>query len=911
VHRATLPNGLQIVLKENHSSPLATVVVTYRVGSRNDAPGRTGSAHLLEHMLFNGTNAHPGREGITHALQRLGAQWDADTDFDRTEYYETVPIEALPDALVLEAERMRSMVFVPEELNIERKAVLNELERDANDPGSVLDNAVRAAAIVSHPCHYPILGLRADVEHASADQLRGYYDQYYQPDNATVVVVGDFHADEILRRIRGAFGSLAGGHSFPPVEGDEPPQHGERRVLLRRPGERAIVELAWRCPGIRSPDYSAVSVLMDTLDASGGSLEKAIVDAGLATAASAEYSASLDPNLCSLTAEVRPGIPLERVEAAIRNVVTKARLEPVDEAALRRTKMRRTLGMLLGQDGASAQAFALAASSALADDTKAPSKTSRIQGVAATDILRVANRYLGESSLTTGWYVPEGEAGPAAGEPIRGPRQVHHAGGAGRSTLSARDGLSFRQAPEMQIEPSPRLAQRPASHPVTREAILGNGLRVVVVENHSVPIFVVSGAVLAGSIHELPSEMDLADVTSSMLERGTALHTKQEVVDRLADVGAVVSIGAECEEDDISCLIDSDEYVPFQASGAKQSFPIALDLLAEELMQPAFGAGEFAREIREDVAAALESDDSTAARGFRTLMQLLYAPEHPYYCPAPGSELRSLKRMTLENVRQWYRTYYGPDRTMLAVVGDVNATEVLKAIEARFGRWTRVGGPAVKLPAGGRASQPEDRTVHVRGRPNVDILIGAPGALSEADPEFAAAMIANYVLGGDDRGLLYRHVREELGLTYDISSTLTGLHVAGPWVISLTTGPSTTSQALQATRSVVQGWYDKGIDAGTLMRAQRSLAFDFDSNLGTDSGLASALLGFEISGVPVDSVWRYSSEIRATSLAAVNAAIRRYFNPDRLATAVCGDVPEDRAGGVHAPPRKAVGGGVP
>src|SRR5215216_2953557 len=253
VREFRLANGLKLLLAQNRVAPVATFLVLYRVGSRNEAVGHTGATHLLEHMLFKGTPTFNKAKGtqVAATLQRVGADFNATTWYDRTNYFETVPSDALELAVHLEADRMRNSFIADEDRRSEMTVVRNELERGQNEPMLVLDEAVYAAAFREHPYHHPTIGWRADVEGVPTARLKEFYDTFYHPNNTTVILVGDFdraHALELINRYFGAYDVPA--HPIPEVYTAEPEQQGERRLVIRRAGELALVQMAFHTPGV-------------------------------------------------------------------------------------------------------------------------------------------------------------------------------------------------------------------------------------------------------------------------------------------------------------------------------------------------------------------------------------------------------------------------------------------------------------------------------------------------------------------------------------------------------------------------------------------------------------------------------------------------------------------------------------
>jgi zinc protease len=889
VREALLSNGLKVLLREDHSAPVATFVVYYKVGSRNEHTGNTGSTHLLEHMQFKGSAHFPGREGIYGELTRLGANFNATTARDRTNFFETVPSDKLPFAIALEADRMRNSTFTDADRQSEMTVVRNELERGENDPARLQEQLMWATSIIAHPYHHPVIGWRSDVENVPTAQLRAFYDTYYQPDNAVAVAVGDFKSDEVLRLIVDAFGIYPGGHTFPPVYTTEPAQKGERRFVIRKPGEIGLVSVGWHLPPVDSMDVPALKALQlvlagtlnvnefgDPLDPGiSNRLYRDLVETQLATGADMDYTLMIDENVGSITAQVRPEVSPQKVEDALRTEIRKLQTEPVTDVELKRVKNRARAAFARSQDGTFGQAMALGYFGLIADWRLARDFAARIDKVSAQDIERVARTYFTDKGLTVGWFVPESAA--AAGAPV----SLFGRQRGGHESYLPGDGSERVAQAVAAGGPSPQAPAAPAgsgSAPEIHKKTLPNGLRIIVQENHTNPTFALSGAIFAGSIQEKTDQIGLSSCTSDMIERGTKRHTKFELAAQLEDVGASFGFGGGFEQ------------VSVGAGGLNEDLDRILDVMAEELLEPAFQPDELQKVIAEEIAGTQQGEDSTNVRARRALMQALYPKDHPLYIDDPKEVIRQLKTIDVARIRDFYRTFYGPDRTILTIVGDVDAQSVFQKIEARLGNWSRVGGPPPSAPVVPTRTESGRMVIQMEDKSNVDILMGEQQPLKRADAEYYPAMMSNYILGGDS-GRLFRHVRNELGLTYGIGSSLSASLIAGPWTIGLSVNPQLIDKSLSAVHEVLDTWHSGGVKPEELDHAKTEIVGLFKVGLGSNGGLAGVLNQYEVLGLGAEWVKEHPKKIQAVTLESANAAIMKYFFPDHLMTVLSGTVP--------------------
>jgi zinc protease len=431
VREFRLANGLKVLLVANRVAPVVTVCVLYRVGSRNEAVGHTGATHLLEHMMFKGTPDFNTRKNtqVAATLQKIGADFNATTWYDRTNYFETVPSDQLELALRLEADRMRNSLIADEDRQSEMTVVRNELERGQNEPAMVLDESVYATAFREHPYHHPTIGWRADVENVPTARLKLFYDTFYHPNNATLVVVGDFNEGECLSLVERYFGAHAATReAIPEVYTDEPAQEGERRLIVRRAGELALVQIGWRTPSVlgetrvlsnaelaeraanppEANDIYALVVLAAAMSHGVTSrLYQSLVERELAVAVQANCDQFRDPGLFNVYATVRPTVEPREVEAAILSEFARAGEEGLTEEETRKATRQIVARTFYDRDGTHNVAAQISEAEAVADWRFYQTYAARISRVSTEDVRRVARKYFTEDNRTVGYFIPK------------------------------------------------------------------------------------------------------------------------------------------------------------------------------------------------------------------------------------------------------------------------------------------------------------------------------------------------------------------------------------------------------------------------------------------------------------------------------------------------------------------------
>jgi len=403
-------NGLTVLVAPDHSAPVVTFQVTYRVGSRNEVTGTTGATHILEHLMFKGSESFndPKGNSVKQYLEKVGGQFNASTGVDRTTYFATVGRESLEGYVAIEADRMRHLWLHEADRRSEMTVVRNEYERGKNDPDSVLMEEVTAAAYVALPYHHPTIGWRSDIEHVPIEKLHEFYDTFYWPNNATVTIVGDVDAADALGLVRKYYGAYTRSpQPIPAIYTEEPEQTGARRVVIKRPGELGTVVIAHKVPNGRDADQPALDML-DAILSSGKNarLYRALVDKGLALNAGAGTDLHRDLSLHSMYASLAPGSTPEQVEAALLAEMDKVKTTGVTAAEIERVKQQYVAADAYKRDGTAAKASELNEWIAVGDWTLYVTFPQKVQQVTAADVQRVAREYFGEDKSTTGWFIP-------------------------------------------------------------------------------------------------------------------------------------------------------------------------------------------------------------------------------------------------------------------------------------------------------------------------------------------------------------------------------------------------------------------------------------------------------------------------------------------------------------------------
>ena len=940
-----LPNGMKVLLVENRVAPVVTFLVLYKVGSRNEAVGYTGSTHLLEHMMFKGTPTFNKDKNtqIAATLQKIGADFNATTWYDRTNYFETVPSDQLELAVKLEADRMRNSFIADADRQAEMTVVRNELERGQNEPMLVLDEAVYATAFREHPYHHPTIGWRADVENVPTARLKTFYDTFYHPNNATAIAVGDFDRAHLLELIAKYFGPYpATKDPIPEVYTQEPPQQGERRLVVRRAGELALIQMAFHTPGalgqmnVLSNEELATRALnppaendiypLVVLSAAMSNgvtsrLYQALVEKELAVNVNTHADQFRDPGLFNIYATVSPNVEPHKVEEVVLAELGRVAHEGLVEAETAKAKQQILAQLAFDRDGTHSIASQMSEAEAVADWRFYKDYATNISRVSSADTRRVAQKYFIEDNRTIGYFIPKQTGGN--GESANGGRP------SGIQRTPVPHGLKFYSDPEVNDSTMPEDEKERKSSSggsTTPQAIeqqgvamrgdkssdaakpniptsasgsniaslaeritrteLPHGAVLLVLENHATPTVAIRGTLRAGSYFDPQDKPGLAYITADMLERGTHRRSKLQIAYDLESVGAEIDFSIDPFAVNIS------------GRSLSKDLPLLMATLAEELREPAFPADELEKLKQQTIATIQEQQANTRIRAYERLTQLIFDPAHPFYIPSGAQIIKSINSITVEDVRRFYMEYYGGRSLILTVVGNVPAGNVRKLFHESFSEFTGPQSIDINVIDPSEQMTAQREVVLLKEKSNVDVMLGSAAPLRRDAEDYYAATLANSALGESTlSSRLGLQVRDREGLTYGIGSRFRAPSLAaGPWYIAVSVNPQNVERAIGSALDVLRDYVQNGIRPDELADEKSSAIGSFKVSLSTNKGLAAALWNAEFYNLGLDYIDRYPQLIQAVTVEEVNAAIRKYFRPDHLTVVIAGDY-EDAATG--------------
>ncbi len=860
-----LSNGLLVLTKEVHSAPVFNLMVWYRLGSSNENIGQTGMTHLLEHMLFKGTKNFQKGE-MTKLIKSRGGLYNGATWLDYTNYWTLMSSEHLDLALRIEADRMVNAIIDPLEFKSEMVVVRSELEGRENNPGILLYKEFVAAAYRQHPYRWPIIGWRSDVEGITRDEVYQYYKDYYGPNNAILVLVGDFDTQTALSLIKTHFGKLPKAKPVRPIRTIEQPQKGERRIELNGKGSSHRILIGFHTVNATHPDSYPLAVMDQILSGGRSSrMYQSLVENGLAVSAWSSIMPTKYPSLFSLGAVGASGITSSQLEKSILAEIEKIKSEPVSDEELERAKKQIEAYFIFNNDSVSDQAEQLGFFEIVSSWKMIDQYLPNINKVTKEDILRVARKYLTSENRTIASFIPTERGVDSISTPILGPAHYEHENFS--STLvKDRNTKAFfsKKSKTKNIKPFRKT--------------LENGLVLIVQENHSNKTISIRGYVNAGSYFDPPERLGVSALTANMLERGTLARSSLDIAKAIENTGGSISIEHGIES------------VRFQASMLTRDFSIVVALLADQLRNPVFPEDQLEKLKNEVISRLIQEKENPDALASRALYNRLFPQGHPYHKQTLEQQINSIKSITRDDLVQFHKLHYGPKGACIVIVGDVDPKTAETVVNEYFGTWT--GGSTVKpvIPDVAMPNESSTLSIKIQDKSETSILFGHPCGIKRNSPEYYAYVVMNHILGGGGAlsSKLGDIIRDKMGLAYDVYSTFDATLGQGLWYASIGVNPGNVQKAVDALKTTITEYHTKGQTKQEFEQAKQFLIGYFPVGLETNSGVARVLMNAEFYGLGLDYIQRYPEIYNSITLEQVKSAAKKYLHPDKALLVIAG-----------------------
>jgi zinc protease len=865
VRKTTLANGMTILTKEVHNAPVVTVQVWYKIGSRDEATGVNGIAHQLEHMLFKGTKERPIQFGRLFAA--LGSNFNAFTSYDQTAYFGTVEKNKLTSLLTLEADRMQNSTIDTEKLTGEKRVVISELQGYENSPSYRLDRAVKRAAFPKTPYGLTVGGTKADVEKFTVEQVKSYYDAYYTPNNATLVVVGDFDTATLMAKVQETFGKVPRREvkvTKPTTTIGATPT--KRRLTLKEPGTTQIASMVYPLPEANHPDVPAIDIMNYILTEGRSSrMYQSIIETGIATSLDGGAANLSAGGWYEVSAVVEVGKSLPKLEAAVEKEIKLIQAQAPTPAEVSRAKAQLKAGYLLANRDINSQARQLGNDQTTAGDYQFTDKyLAGVERVTAADVQRVAKKYLQDKFKTIGFFQPT---------QITGKAEAPGSGG-GKTTENHSPGTPVDPAELAKYLPALDADTASQTQALPQEVKLKNGLRVFLLPDSSTPTITISGNIQAGTEFDNPAKAGLATLTAGNLMSGTKTQTALEIATTLENRGAGIGFGA------------SREGVSLGGNALSKDLPILLNTLGDVLQNANFPTQKFELSRQRALTSLKLELDSPNAVARKKFQQTIYPKNHPFTI-FPTDQ--TLKQLTAKDLQTFYGQHYLPSNTILAIVGDFKVPEIKRLLEASLGNWSLSAKPAkLNYPVPQFPTKQVLFNPALPGKTQAITLMGNK-AIDRKDPRFYSALVLNQILGGDTlSSRLGTEIRDRQGLTYGIYSSFAAGKRQGTFIISMQTAPEDAGKATQSTIALLKDLQTKGVTAAEVANSKRSLASNYTVDLASPDEIAGATLGNAIFGLNPNEISEFPKKIQAVTLEQVNQVAKELIQPDRFVIITAG-----------------------
>ena len=852
-------NGLRVLLKQDNTAPVATFMVTYEVGSRNEAIGYTGSTHLLEHLMFKGSRKFNTKKGnsVFQTLQSLGARMNATTWLDRTNYFAVLPSEHLETLIEIEADRMRNAYIKEEDRQSEMTVVRNEFERGQNSPSGVLDENIWATAYQAHPYHHSTIGWKEDIENVSIERLREFYDTFYWPNNATAIAIGDFTEKEALSMIKKHFGKIRKSTKpIPEVYTAEPKQEGIRTITLKRAGQQGIVGVAHKTPAATHPDAPAFMVLSSILSSGKNSrFYKNITDKGLTTSVYIWDSLFRDPGLFTVYANLSPDVDHKTVEKAVVDEYEKIKKDGVSDEEVKNAQTQLIASMKFRQDGSYAIASGLNEAIASGDWTLYTTYDEKIGTVTKEDVQRIVKEYFKEDLSTIGYFIPLG------------------AGGQNKKLAT-----SAKDLEKMKLKHYSEEEELLSSKVIDSEPV--EGVRLLTLKRGS-GVVTLTGSMLGGDIYA-SGNARTADMVAAMLDQGTTNMTKFEISAKLESAGARLG------------FFNGQARVGFSGKFLSEDTKMVFDLLADQLKNPLFAEEDLNKVKKRQVANYKRSKESTRGNATNNMLKAFYGTGHQNSPTDPDKAIEEIKKITPKNLKDFHLKNYGAGTMVIVAVGDVDHNSLERLIKEGFGGWKK--SPLKEKKETGKANKASDKVyVTMQDKTSTDFLVGTALGIDRYHPDYLPLYVATHTLGGNFSARLMQTVRVKEGLTYGINSSMRGFGNGndGYWMVGGTFSPKLLSKGESSTLREIKKWAEEGITQKELDITKSTLTGGFQVGFDSTGGLAGGILDAIIVHGDLTYLDNYPERIKAITLDEANTAISKYIFFDDLYQVAAGTIDQD------------------
>ncbi|WP_394761127.1 M16 family metallopeptidase [Phenylobacterium sp.] len=875
----TLANGLKVYASLDRSTPNVTVQVWYGVGSKDDPAGRSGFAHLFEHMMFKATRDLPA-ESFDRLTEDVGGLNNASTADDYTNYYEVVPANHLERLIWAEGERMGTLVIDEANFKSERDVVKEELRQRvlASPYGRLFALYLPQATYALHPYHRPGIGSIEELDAATIDDVRAFHEAYYRPDNAALVVVGNFDAAQLNAWIDRYLAPLKNPtQPIKRVTAVEPPRTGPGVYDGYGPNvPLPAVAITWLGVKASDPDAPALKML-DALLSGGKSsrlYDSLVYDKQIAAEIYSNADLPAQPGNFAVGAILASGHSIAEGEAALLAQVQRLRDATPSAAELASAKTQLIAGKLRERETIDGRGFALGYALRIdGDPAKANTELAELQAVTPADVQRVARKYLDPQRRMTIRYRPESERpkGEVAAKTSTPPeRVVDYTGPV--FTLAAE---GQREAPPPVAAPVSPVLPKPA------EKTLANGLRVIVARSSSLPLVTADLTLKTGGWADPKGLAGAFGMTADMLTEGTKTRSARDIARATEALGATLASSASLEASSVTLNVMPDKLAA------------AMAIMADVVRNPAFKADELDRQRAQSLDGLRVAYQEPGQVSAFAAAPVVFAgtPFGHVSTGTPGS----IARLKPADLAALHKTWFRPDNAILVLTGDITPEQGFALAQTAFGSWAKPTTPMPAIPAIVPQAKPRAIAIDLPGTGQAAVNL-AKSAIARGDPDFYPGIVANTLLGGGYSSRLNLEIRVKRGLSYGASSNLSANRSTGSFRAAAQTKNETAVQVLDLIGEQMTAIGTTPASVDELTARKSNLVGGYGRRLATSHGLADILGNLALFGVPLDEITRYTAKVEAVTPAQVQAFAARVMDPAKASLIVAGDAKTFAAG---------------
>jgi zinc protease len=856
-----LDNGLTVIVHEDHKAPIVAINTWYHVGSKNEKLGKTGFAHLFEHLMFGGSEHAPGR--YIDAMEKIGAtDLNGTTNNDRTNYFENVPTSAVDYTLWMESDRMGFLLGSLDQktLDLQRGVVQNEKRQGENQPYAVSRQLITQNTYpAGHPYSWTVIGDMGDLNAASMDDVKEWFRTYYGPSNVVIVLAGDIDVKTAREKVEKYFGNIPAG---PPVAHQEvwvAKMTGSHREIVQDRVPQARVYKVWNIPQYGSADGDYLDLVSDVLSVGKTSrfYKRLVYDDQIATNANAFVPLNEIAGQFYVQATAKPGGDLAQVEKELDEELARFLKEGPTAEELARVKAQYEANFIRGIErigGFGGKSDRLAQSQAFRGSPDAYKiSLKRVQEATAEDLKAAANRWLSD-----GVFILEVQPFP--------------------TYKTAATGADRSKAPDTGTPPELKL-------PKLQRATLKNGLKVILAERHEVPLVSFWLDIDAGYAADQFASPGTASMTAALLNGGTKTRTALQISDEQALLGAQLNAYANL---DLSVV---------QLSSLKSKLDSSLDLFADIILNPVFPESDFKRQKNQQIAAIQREQVTPIQMGLRVFPGLLYGPGHAYGNPLTGSGTpASVDKMTREDLEKFHQTWFKPNHATLVIAGDTSLSEVTPKLEKLFANWKPGQTPEKNVK---NVQMPSKSIVYMLDKPGAlqSIIIVGSIAPPTANPSEIAIQAMNDGLGGAFFSRINSNLREDKHWSYGTRTLLWGARAQRPWITFAPVQTDKTRESLVELNKELRGVVgDRPLTQAELTAIQDSETLSLPGSRETQDEVGASMNDLVQYGLPDDYYETMAGKIRALKTTDLASAAKTIVHPDNLIWVVVGDRSKIEAG---------------